>query len=657
MISLENINLEELEKNEYNIITFDIETSSFIIDDKKYACMYVFALCVNEIVYFGRRWEQFIEFIEKLNKLKNNYIIWVHNLSYEFQFLYKKLKWDNLFFIENRTIAYAKRGNVTLRCTYLLSGYSLEKIAEHLNKYKIKKLKGELDYYRLRTPVTKLYKNELTYLKNDVLIVYYYILEKIEQGENQEKIPLTKTGYVRRELETNCLPRSRNKKKEYFSYKNKLKNNFLSVGLYEMLKSVLCGGYVHANPDYIGLIEKNVYSYDKTSAYPYNMVARKFPVTPWRKRMIKQGKEFDYMLKTYACIFTITFYNIRPIFTQDYYISTSKLIESELVIEVNGRLISANKITINICEIDYLIISKNYTWDSEDIYNFHYSCKNYLPLPFIKTILYYYNKKTLLKGDNDHIIEYRQAKENINSIYGMCVMQLDRTIINIEDNIYTQKMPDIKAVIDTYNKNRKRTYLYEWGVYITAYTRLDIWKGIFALGEDYRYTDTDSLKFVNNHQELFETFNIEMMEEIKEVADYYHISLEDFSPLGKTIGLWDFEGGCDKFKTLGAKRYMLLKDGKYELTCAGLNKKAIDYIVENGGFDFFSDDMTIPPEETGKLTHTYIDDAYTIKIKDYQGNISTISEDSYIHLEKAPFSLSLSENVRNYGLLIKEIMV
>lgn len=90
MISLENINLEELEKNEYNIITFDIETSSFIIDDKKYACMYVFAVCVNEIVYFGRRWEQFIEFIEKLNNLKNDYIIWVHNLSYEFQFIYKK---------------------------------------------------------------------------------------------------------------------------------------------------------------------------------------------------------------------------------------------------------------------------------------------------------------------------------------------------------------------------------------------------------------------------------------------------------------------------------------------------------------------------------------------------------------------------------------
>ena len=93
------------------------------------------------------------------------------------------------------------------------------------------------------------------------------------------------------------------------------------------------------------------------------------------------------------------------------------------------------------------------------------------------------------------------------------------------------------------------------------------------------------------------------------------------------------------------------------MTCAGLNKKAIDYIVKNGGFDFFSDDMTIPPEETGKLTHTYIDDAYTIQIKDYQGNISTISEDSYIHLEKASFSLSLSENVRNYALLIKEIMI
>ena len=76
----------------------------------------------------------------------------------------------------------------------------------------------------------------------------------------------------------------------------------------------------------------------------------------------------------------------------------------------------------------------------------------------------------------------------------------------------------------------------------------------------------------------------------------------------KLIGVWDFEGTYDTFKTLGAKRYLVKKDDKYYLTLAGLSKKAgMNYIVEKckniekNIFNFFNNNMYIPANKTGKI--------------------------------------------------------
>ena len=118
----------------------------------------------------------------------------------------------------------------------------------------------------------------------------------------------------------------------------------------------------------------------------------------------------------------------------------------------------------------------------------------------------------------------------------------------------------------------------------------------------------------------------------------------------KTLGVWDYEGRYDKFKTLGAKRYLIETNDKLKLTCAGVSKKeGAKYLkLQTNPFESFSLGLVIPKENTGKLTHTYIDDSCEGYVYDYLGIKQHYKELSYIHLEKVEFSLQENTDFLNY---------
>ena len=108
-----------------------------------------------------------------------------------------------------------------------------------------------------------------------------------------------------------------------------------------------------------------------------------------------------------------------------------------------------------------------------------------------------------------------------------------------------------------------------------------------------------------------------------------------------------------RFKTLGAKRYLVEKDGEISLTVSGVNKKiAVPYLIDtygrDGVFDAFDDELYIPPENTGKNTHTYIDEPVSGEITDYTGITEKYYESSGVHLEAADYSLSMHVAYLNY---------
>ena len=83
----------------YNIpAAFDIETSSLYDRGNKFATMYIWQFGLNGLVIYGRTWAEFVYLLDALAiKLKlhqgRRLVIYVHNLSYEFQFMRKHIKW------------------------------------------------------------------------------------------------------------------------------------------------------------------------------------------------------------------------------------------------------------------------------------------------------------------------------------------------------------------------------------------------------------------------------------------------------------------------------------------------------------------------------------------------------------------------------------
>ena len=86
----------------------------------------------------GRTWYEFTVFIDSIVRgfktdLDHRFIIYVHNLAFDFSFFRKWLEWKNVFSLDNRKPVYAvTMDGIEFRCSYLLSGYKLSKVAEHL---------------------------------------------------------------------------------------------------------------------------------------------------------------------------------------------------------------------------------------------------------------------------------------------------------------------------------------------------------------------------------------------------------------------------------------------------------------------------------------------------------------------------------------------
>ena len=173
--------------------------------------MYEWTLGINGYVLIGRRWEEFMtvcEYIHKSYSLddKNILIIYVHNLSFEFQFLRKRFNWKSVFSLDERKPIRALTDmGIEFRCSYLLSGYSLAKLAEQLTEYSVEKMVGDLDYNLVRHAGTPLTEKELKYCINDVLVAMAFIAEKIHKDGDITQIQLTKTGYVRDYCRKECF--------------------------------------------------------------------------------------------------------------------------------------------------------------------------------------------------------------------------------------------------------------------------------------------------------------------------------------------------------------------------------------------------------------------------------------------------------------------
>ena len=665
-------------------ISFDIETSSFYEGIAKKAIMYIWTCNVNGTTFIGRTWKQFTQFLDILSKefelIKYNKrcIIYVHNLEYEFQFMRKWFDWHDIFADDKRQPLYAvTKGGVEFRCSYRLSGYSLAKLADELRYYKTQKMVGDLDYSLIRHSNTPLTDKELKYCTQDTQVVVCYIQEEIDKNGDIAHIPYTKTGYVRRYCQDECLAIHNHNddvsRLKALKYRDVMQSLTLTYDQYKMCKAGFQGGFTHANINYVNETLHDVGSIDFTSSYPFTMMAQYFPMSSPREVEVHDMKELEFYLASYCCLFEVQFINLKPLTTIENPISSSRCSYLEGYHINNGRVIDAKILETTITELDFDIYRNFYTWDGIKIGKFLVFYRGYLPTSLVKCLVKFYKDKTTLKGVAGKEDEYLQGKAMLNSAYGMAVTDIVRDDLEYHQELYADEWQVGSTTpvsqLNRYNKNPSRFLYYPWGVWVTAHARHNLFKGIKAFGSDYVYSDTDSIKAINmdRHQDFIKNYNLHVREQLEKASDFHGIPMSDFEPETikgekKLIGVWDFEGTYDKFKTLGAKRYLVQKNNDIEFTVAGVNKKAIkEYMLEtyglDGVFDAFTRSLNIPAERTGKLTHTYIDREWQGEVVDYLGQRFSYFEKSSIHLEPAPFKISMLDAFWDYmcGIKQKEI--
>lgn len=662
-------------------ISFDIETSSFYEGIAKKAIMYIWTCNVNGTTFIGRTWKQFTQLLDLMTevfgliKYNKRCLIYVHNLEYEFQFMRKWFDWHDIFADDKRQPLYAvTKGGIEFRCSYRLSGYSLAKLADELRYYKTKKMVGDLDYYLIRHSNTPLTEKEMKYCTQDTQVVVCYIQEEIDKNGDIAHIPYTKTGYVRRYCQDECLAIHKQNddvsRLKGLKYRDVMQSLTLTYDQYNMCKAGFQGGFTHANINYVNETLHDVGSIDFTSSYPFTMMAQYFPMSSPREVEIHDMKDLEFYLSSYCCLFEVQFINLRPLTTIENPISSSRCSYLEGYHINNGRVIDAKILETTITELDFDIYRNFYAWDNIKIGKFLVFYRGYLPTSLVKCLVKFYKDKTTLKGVAGKEEEYLQGKAMLNSAYGMAVTDIVRDDLEYHQEMYTNEWQvgseTPVSQLKRYNTNPSRFLYYPWGVWVTAHARHNLFKGIKAFGSDYVYSDTDSIKAINmdRHQDFIKNYNLHVREQLEKAADFHGIPMSDFEPETikgekKLIGVWDFEGTYDKFKTLGAKRYLVQKGKDIEFTVAGVNKKAIkEYMLEtyglDGVFDAFTRSLDIPAGRTGKLTHTYIDREWQGEVVDYLGEKFPYYEKSSIHLEPAPFKISMLDAFWDYMCGIKQ---
>lgn len=665
MLEWNNIYKTEFNITANTIMCLDIEVSSYWIDGTKIiewdsnltddyynsidkgSCVYIwqFGIVTDEkdYIFYGREWNDFRKFYDILesrfikNSDKDKMYIYIHNLSYEFVFLLNLFKFDDVFARSVRKPMKCSYKDTEFRCSFMLNRLSLSNWGKQLG---IKKLVGDLDYIKIRTPLTHLTKKELTYCEHDILIMLAGLKKYLIKYGTIKKIPLTQTGEVRKVVKDMY-------KREYGYHQFMTKLLPRDVEEYKIAKQIFSGGDTHANVINVGLVhgdgtlDGGVLSMDETSEYPAVLFRKKYPNSRFTQTIERENFDFE----KYIYIFCLRLKNVKAKGTLTF-IAKSRTVSVTDGVYDNGRVMKASEIIMYCLGQDYRIIKNIYNCDIEFI-SVRKAIAGYLDKKYVEYILQLFKDKSTLKGVKDQEDFYLQQKQFLNSLYGMQVMDPVQPKISFNNNEWSARAntdEDIKTTLEELHEKKYKNYLsYFHGCCVTAWARLDLWTMIDRIvkaggSDDIIYYDTDSLKIKNykKYVNLFEERNKEIINENKEASKFHKISdnWKQKTNDGKEtiLGTWSFDGIAFRFKTLGAKKYLAEYEDGLHITVSGVPKNAVKSLKS---FNDFEDGFKFPADNCRKGLATYLGEEIT--------NPVIVMPDGYV--VEQPYGI----NIRNIG--------
>ena len=628
---------------------------------RPYAFMYHWQFCLDDQVVFGRTWEEFQYLMHQLERnmnlsYTNRLVVWVHQLGFEWQFMRNFIEFEEGFFLDERKPAkILTKGGIEFRCSYILSNMGLAKFCENEQGVTHYKLDGDdYDYGKLRLPTTPLSEYEQGYCYNDVRGLCECIKSRLNH-DTLGTIPMTSTGYVRRDLRTNVKKNRKNR--EFFL------NSKLDEHLYTMCREAFRGGDTHANSNHSNQLVKNGWGWDIKSSYPGQMIiSDHFPFSAFAKIMPSTYINMDPKLKEHTCfIMQVAFYDIHyDVHGVNYcgmpYIALAKCEKhSAKHIIDNGRVIYAEFLLCTLTDIDLDIIMSEYKIGDIKIGEIWASQAAKLSKEIRDTVLYYFQQKTLLDGIEEQKYLYSKMKALLNAIYGCFVMRIDQTTVKWDPvkQIYFDDTPKLEEALEKFYKGKNNFLSYQQGVFVTALARQQLRKMLWKVGKDCVYCDTDSIKGIGDHKKDFEEENAYR----KQLAIDAGAFAEDSKGNPYYLSLWECEtipveeggkGIYEEFKTLGAKKYCYKQNGKIKSTIAGVSKEAGAAYFGEHGVDGLSIDAVIT--DSGHLTAYYNDDKDVYKLTIDHNTFTTSSN---VALVNNTYKIGVTDEY--YDLLLKGI--
>ena len=599
------------------VCAFDIETTNLAESHQNIMYIWMFQIG-EEKTLVGRTWGEFRKLVDEIqSRVRFNLVVWVHNLSYEFQYVKSVIDFDDVFSLDDRKILYGTSGKIEFRCSYLHSNMSLRR---YLEKMGVPTQKKELDYDTVRYPWTELTEEEIDYCISDVKGLVEALTKEMElDQDNLHTIPRTSTGYVRR--------RSKMALQTYAPY---VRERIPDMETILMLQRAFRGGNTHGNRFWASKIVPDVESWDIASSYPSVILSEEFP-TGFEDADPEELPK--YLNRVYCALMDLQLWDVKlkdPLWGCPY-LAVAKCTRLAGYVDDNGRILEAKYLELTVTETDLAIIQSEYTFDFKCT-KLKVSKKRRLPTAFRKLVWDMYEQKTELKGKDDYT--YQKFKNMVNSLYGMTVQNPIKPVYAY--NRETKEMePDLlkspDALLERYKKHG--WLLYQWGVYTTVYARMKLEKGMHAIPpEDFLYCDTDSIKFKGDHSEALEDLNRTLIDE-RYVAT-------DLKGKKHPIGIFERDGTYKRFVHLGAKKYAYEEDdGSLHITVAGVNKKTGP--EELGRLENFRPGFVFRESGGNQAFYNEIGDlpGKYIEIDGHQIELTT-----NVYLDKSTYTLSVTED-------------
>ena len=582
-------------------ISLDTETSWNHDEENPISWIYQWAFKFGDYIATGRTPQ---EFILELKKIYNEYelnenrkiIIFVHNLSYDIQYLKNYLieafgEYKILAISAHHFISFSIKG-FEFRCSYKLSNKSLAKWCKDLG-CKHQKLVGAIDYTKINYQDEELQQIDWDYQLEDV----YCLDEAIEKqlslyGDTIATIPLTSTGYVRREARKHF----RNDKKEYIRFQDTKLNELT----YTMCKKAFSGAITHGNRFLADkTLEGNIKHRDFVSHYPSQQRTQHFPIGKfifygYNVSLTKLKKLTENYCLLIEC--TLKDVELKSVDITFPYLQESKVRQGKIgkihTITDNGRILKMEGITkIYLTELDLKWIIKQYKgyFKFDTVY---ISRKGFLPKYLRDTVDEFMfgkshfkllaKRETNLETKQDYELSTMKAKNGLNGIYGMSATDIVRQEYEmLENGEWTiNENKNIQESLDTYYKNRNNFLAYQYGVWTTALARDELMTFIELIGYDKAiYCDTDSIFYFTDEEteNKIENKNKELREYSEQIGAYVTVDGEKIY-----YNQFDIEPeDINKFRFLHAKCYAYEDKGELHCTIAGVNKGK--YIFDNNG--------------------------------------------------------------------------